>query len=142
MDNQETLFTAAALLDFLRQIDELSDKDIDVFDNESFALITIGDNQYHIDYNTAEEVEVPEEAVDEVTDIIEDTYDELGASGVEYEEVTDLEVNGDGDLEVVESDKQVVEGGIIKETLKTLAIGGLVRLTGKLVGKDIADALK
>lgn len=135
MDNQETLFTAAALLDFLRQIDELSDKDIDVFDNQSFALITIGDSQYRIDYNTAEDVEVPEEAVDEVTDIIEDTYDELGASGVEYEEVNDFEVNDAGNLDVV-------EGGIIKETLKTLAIGGLVRLTGKLVGKDIADALK
>lgn len=142
MDNQETLFTAAALLDFLRQIDELSDKDIDVFDNESFALITIGDNQYHIDYDTAEEVEVPEEAVEEVTDIIEDTYDELGSSGVDYEEVSDIVENDDGDLEVVESDQEVVEGGIIKEALKTLAIGGLVRLTGKLVGKDIADALR
>ena len=135
MDNQETLFTAAALLDFLRQIDELSDKDIDVFDNESFALITIGDNQYRIDYNTAEEVEVPEEAVDEVTDIIEDTYDELGASDVDYEEVADIVEDEEGNL-------NVVEGGIIKEALKTLAIGGLVRLTGKLVGKDIADSLK
>lgn len=135
MDNQETLFTAASLLDFLRQIDELSDKDIDVFDNESFALITIGDNQYHIDYNTAEEVEVPEEAVDEVTDIIEDTYDELGSSGVDYEEVSDIVEDEDGNLDVV-------EGGIIKEALKTLAIGGLVRLTGKLVGKDLADSLK
>ena len=92
MDNQETLFTAAAVLDLLRQIDELSDKDIDVFDNESFALITIGDNQYRIDYNTAEEVEVPEEAIEEVTDIIEDTYDELGAEGVDYEEVNDISV--------------------------------------------------
>lgn len=135
MDNQETLFTAAAVLDFLRQIDELSDKDIDVFDNESFALITIGDNQYRIDYNTAEEVQVPEEAVDEVTDIIEDTYDELGASGVDYEEVSDIVEDEDGNLDVV-------EGGIIKEALKTLAIGGLVRLTGKLVGKDLADSLK
>jgi hypothetical protein len=133
--NNETLFTAAAVLDFLRQIDELSDKDIDVFDNESFALITIGDNQYRIDYNTAEEVEVPEEAVDEVTDIIEDTYDELGSSGVDYEEVSDIVEDEDGNLDVV-------EGGILKEALKTLAIGGLVRLTGKLVGKDLSDALK
>lgn len=133
--NNETLFTAAAVLDLLRQIDELSDKDIDVFDNESFALITIGDNQYRIDYNTAEEVEVPEEAVDEVTDIIEDTYDELGSSGVDYEEVSDIVEDEDGNLDVV-------EGGIIKEALKTLAIGGLVRLTGKLVGKDLADSLK
>jgi hypothetical protein len=128
--NEETLFTAAAVLDLLRQIDELSDKDIDVFDNESFALITIGDSQYRIDYNQADSVEVPEAAVDEVTDIIEDTYDELGASGVEYEEVNDIQVDENGDLDVV-------EGGLIKETLKTLLVGGLVRLTGKLVGDDV-----
>ena len=128
--NEETLFTAAAVLDLLRQIDELSDKDIDVFDNDSFALITIGDSQYRIDYNQADSVEVPEAAVDEVTDIIEDTYDELGASGVEYEEVNDIQVDENGDLDVV-------EGGLIKETLKTLLVGGLVRLTGKLVGDDV-----
>ena len=46
------------------------------------------------------------------------------------------------DDELIDADTEVVEGGIIKEALKTLAIGGLVRLTGKLVGKDIADALK
>ena len=83
MDNNEILFTPAALLDFLRQIDELADYDINVFDNEEFALITIGDSQYRIDFKNAEPIEVPEEVVDEVTDIVEDTYDELGAEGVE-----------------------------------------------------------
>lgn len=132
---EEVVFTAPAILDFLRQIDELSDKDINIFDNDNFALITIGDSQYRIDYESAPEVEVAGEVIDEVTDIVEDTYDELGAEGVDYEEVNDIEVDADGNL-------NVVEGGIIKEALKTLAIGGLVRLTGKLVGKDIVDALK
>lgn len=129
MDN-EILFTSASLLDFLRQVDELSDKDINVFDNESFALITIGESQYRIDYNNAEDVEVEPEVIDEVTDIVEETYDELGAEGVEFEEVQDITEDGD-----------VVEGGIIKEALKTLAVGGMVRLTSKLLGKDVADSL-
>ena len=133
--NEETLFTAPAVLDLLRQIDELSDKDINIFDNDNFALITIGDSQYRIDYGSASDIEVEDEVVEEVTDIVEDTYDELGAEGVDYEEVNDIEVDEEGNL-------NVVEGGIIKEALKTLAIGGLVRLTGKLVGKDIADAIK
>jgi len=125
MDN-ETLFTPAALLDFLRQIDELADKDINVFDNENFALITIGDSQYRIDYNNAEDVEVEPEVVDEVTDIVEETYDELGADGVEFEEIQDVTDEG-----------EVVEGGLISEALKTLAIGGMVRLTSKLIGNDM-----
>lgn len=129
MDNQETLFTPAAVLDFLRQIDELADKDINVFDNDSFALITIGDSQYRIDYSNAEDVEVSEEVVEEVTDIVEETYDALGAEGVELEEIQDI------------TEEEVVEGGIIKEALKTLAVGGLVRLTGKMLGKDVADAI-
>ena len=130
--NEETLFTAPAVLDLLRQIDELSDKDINIFDNDNFALITIGDSQYRIDYGSASDIEVEDEVVEEVTDIVEDTYDELGAEGVDYEEVNDIEVDEEGNL-------NVVEGGIIKEALKTLAIGGLVRLTGKLVGKDLLD---
>ena len=128
--NNETLFTPAAVLDFLRQIDELADKDINVFDNDSFALITIGDSQYRIDYSNAEDVEVSEEVVEEVTDIVEETYDALGAEGVELEEIQDITEEG-----------EVVEGGIIKEALKTLAVGGLVRLTGKMLGKDVADAI-
>ena len=130
MDNNEILFTPAALLDFLRQIDELADYDINVFDNEEFALITIGDSQYRIDFKNAEPIEVPEEVVDEVTDIVEDTYDELGAEGVELHDVKDVAITEDGNVE------EVVEGGVIKELLKTLAVGGMVRLTGKVLGDD------
>ena len=123
--NNEILFTTASLLDFLSQIDELSDKDIVVDENNSAITVTIGGSTYTINKADAEEVEVPDEVVDEVADINESTFEEL--DDVEYNEVDDSEV---------------VEGGIIKEALKTLAIGGLVRLTGKLVGKDIADSLK
>lgn len=120
MDNNEILLTPAALLDFLRQVDELADKDISVDDTGSALNITIGDSSYSIDFNQAEEVEVPTEVVDEVAEINENTYEEI--DDVEYTEVSDEE--------------EVVEGGIIKEVLKTLAVGGMVRLAGKVLGDD------
>ena len=120
MDNNEILLTPAALLDFLRQVDELADKDISVDDTGSALNITIGDSSYSIDFNQAEEVEVPDEVVDEVSEINETTYEEL--DDVEYTEV--------------DEDEEVVEGGVIKELLKTLAVGGMVRLTGKIMGDD------
>lgn len=124
MDNNEILFTPAALLDFLRQVDELADKDIAVRDTGDGVMVTIGESTYSIDSAAASDIEVPEEVVDEVGEINETTYDEL--DDVEYTAV---------------EEEDVVEGGIIKEALKTLAIGGLVRLTGKLMGKDVVDGL-
>lgn len=122
--NNEILFTTASLLDFLQQIDELSDKDIIVDENESAVTITIGESTYSIDKNNAEDVEVAPEVVDEVSDINETTFEEL--DDVEYTEI---------------DDEEVVEGGIISEALKTLAVGGMVRLTSKLLGKDAAASL-
>lgn len=118
MDNNEILLTPAALLDFLRQVDELADKDISVDDTGSALNITIGDSSYSIDFNQAEEVEAPDDTVEEVAEINETAFEEL--DDVEYSEV---------------SEDDVVEGGLIKEALKTLAVGGLVRLTAKLLGK-------
>ena len=123
MDN-EILFTPAALLDFLSQIDELSDKDIIVDENDSAITVTIGDSTYNIDKNNAESIEVEDTVVDEVAEINESTYEEI--DDIEYSEI---------------SDDEVVEGGIISETLKTLAVGGMVRLTSKLLGKDVADTI-
>ena len=125
MDNNEILFTTASLLDFLQQIDELSDKDIILNENDSQITVTIGDSTYSINKNDAEAVEVPDEVVEEVAEINETTYEEL--DDVEYSEV---------------DEDEVVEGGLITEALKTLAVGGLVRLTGKLLGKDVANSLK
>lgn len=124
MDNNEILLTPAALLDFLRQVDELADKDIILDENDSAITVTIGDSTYSINKSDAEEIEVPDEVVDEVAEINENTYEEI--DDVEYTEIED----------------EVVEGGIISEALKTLAVGGLVRLAGKIMGKDVADSLK
>lgn len=124
MENNEILFTTASLLDFLQQIDELSDKDIILNENDSQITVTIGDSTYSINKNDAEAVEVPDEVVEEVAEINETTYEEL--DDVEYSEV---------------DEDEVVEGGLITEALKTLAVGGLVRLTGKLLGKDVADSI-
>lgn len=124
MDNNEILLTPAALLDFLRQVDELADKDIILDENDSAITVTIGESTYSINKSDAEEVEVPDEVVDEVAEINENTYEEI--DDVEYTEIED----------------EVVEGGIISEALKTLAVGGLVRLAGKIMGKDVVDSLK
>lgn len=124
MDNNEILLTPAALLDFLRQVDELADKDIILDENDSAITVTIGESTYSIAKNDAETVEVPDEVVDEVAEINENTYEEID------------------DVEYTEIDDEVVEGGIISEALKTLAVGGLVRLAGKIMGKDVADSLK
>lgn len=126
MDNNEILLTPAALLDFLRQVDELADKDISVDETGSTLTVTIGESTYDIDLNQAETVEVPDEVVDEVADVADEAYADLGKAGVD---VTDI-------------DEDVVEGGIISEALKTLAVGGLVRLAGKIMGKDVADTLR
>ena len=125
MENNEILFTTASLLDFLQQIEELSDKDIILNEDDSAITVTIGDSTYSINKNDAENVEVPDEVVDEVAEINESAYEEL--DDVEYSAV---------------EEEEVVEGGILSEALKTLAVGGLVRLTGKILGKDVADSLK
>lgn len=126
MENNEILLTPAALLDFLRQVDELADKDISVDETGSTLTVTIGESTYGIDLNQAETVEVPDEVIDEVADVADEAYADLGEAGVD---VTDI-------------DEDVVEGGLISEALKTLAVGGLVRLAGKILGKDVADTLR
>ena len=137
--NDEILFTSAAVLDLLSQLEELKDKDLLVEDTQTGLAIVIGDNNYNINYDRAEEVEVPREVVDEISDITDETY-----ASVSEENDIGIWVESDEpiDDEPIDTDTEVVEGGIIKEALKTLAIGGLVRLTGKLVGKDIADSFK
>lgn len=126
MENNEILLTPAALLDFLRQVDELADKDISVDETNSALTVTIGESTYGIDLNQAETVEVPDEVVEEVADVADGAYAELGEEGVDVSNI----------------DEDVVEGGLLKEALKTLAVGGLVRLAGKIMGKDVADSLK
>ena len=125
MENNEILFTTAGLIDFLRQIDEISDKDISIDESGSSLKVMIGDSTYGIDLSQAEDIEVPDEVVEEVSEVADEAYAELGEDGVELDN----------------PEEEPVEGGILSEALKTLAVGGLVRLTGKILGKDVAETL-
>lgn len=105
------LFTPAALLDFLSSIDELKDFDIGITESSSGDIqVQIGESIYNVDTSQATEVEVDEEVVDQVDEANEEAYDEL-----------DVDTQDD------------VEGGIIKEALKTLLVGGLVRMGVKVL---------
>lgn len=110
------IFTPASLLEILNQIDELKDYSISVTETlDGNIQIEIGDSRYQIDTDNIEEVEVPEDVVDTVEDINEETYEELV------------------DSEEFESTEEVVEGGFLKEAIKSLLLGGAVKLIKKLL---------
>lgn len=110
------IFTPASLLEILNQIDELKDYNISVTETlDGNIQIEIGDSIYQIDTDNIEEVEVPEDVVDTVEDINEETYEELV------------------DSEEFESTEEVVEGGFLKEAIKSLLLGGAVKLIKKLL---------
>ena len=72
--------------------------------------VQIGESIYNVDTSQATDVEVDEEVVDQVDEANEEAYDELN-----------VDTQDD------------VEGGIIKEALKTLLVGGLVRMGAKVL---------
>lgn len=106
----EVLYTSAAVVDLLSQINELQGKTIDINETDSQAIITIDDTEYTIPYNNAAEIEVDDFVVDEVADITDSAYEDMD-----------------------ESAPDDITSGILKELAKTLFVGGLVRLTGKLL---------
>ena len=120
--NEETLFTSAALLDFLNQIDELAEYPITVDENSGAIDVKIGESSYTIAKTDAQEVEVPDEVVEEVADITDEAFEEI--DNTEYEQFADI------------PEDSPIEAGVISEILKTLAVGGMVRLTGKVLGDD------
>lgn len=110
--DSQLLFTPASVVDLLLQIDELKDKTVIIAETPDGQLqLTIGDSIYMIDDNSSESVEVD----DEVVDIIEETNSEA------FEELAD-------GLEVSE---EPIEGGIIKEAVKSLLLGGMIRFAKK-----------
>lgn len=117
----QLVFTPAGLMDFLAQIDELKDYTLSIDETAEQLTLVIGDSQYVINKNDAEDVEVPAEVLDEVAEVNDDTYDVL--------------VSQD-DIQLDDS----VEGGPIVELLKTLAVGGMVRFGAKQLGRDAAKA--
>lgn len=112
----QVVFTSAAILDLLRQVDELHNYDIDSSEQSDGSIIlSIGSSSYTISASSAEEVKVTPAVIDQISDINDEAFDDLASSG-------DIELS-------------TVESGIIKEIGKTLLVGGLVRLANKILKK-------
>ena len=117
MDYSPILFTPSALLDFLIQIDELKDKVVSVTETADGDLqVEIGDSAYIVKTDSAKDVDVEQQAAEQVADLNMDAYSDI------------VEENSDANFQYVN-----VEAGILAEIAKTLAIGGLARLNGKAV---------
>ena len=118
--NDELIFTPSAVLGLLTEIEELKGKQITFKESPEGIVLTIDDSQYVIDPEAAVSVEVDKDDYDAVSDVNEGGYSDLeDTSNVSFED-----------------DDEAVEGGIIKELVKTLAIGGLVRLTTNALKKS------
>ncbi len=115
-DYGHILFTPSSLVDFLTQVDELKDVNIGVNDAGENVSISIGDSTYQINPKSVTNIDVSDDDLDQVCQANESNYDELEESG-------SIELNDS------------VESGIIKQLLKTLAIGGIVRLAAKELKK-------
>ena len=111
----QLVFTSASILDLLSSIDELKDKNINLTETESGISVTIGESTYEIDTANAVEVEVDEEVVEEIDEVTSEAYSELSDNGVDVQDE--------------------VEGGPIKELIKTLMLGGMVKMTANMLKK-------
>lgn len=108
--HQELLLTSVSLFDILSQIPELSSCKIDVSDTGTSISIKIDDNTYVVNSSSNDIVPAPESVVQDVSEIVDTEYSRSDSS-------------------------ENIESGVFKEIVKTLAVGGLVRLSAKLLSK-------
>lgn len=125
--DEEILFTSAAVLDFLSQIDELKDKDLHIDKSIDGQLqITIGESTYSISNDNATTVDVPETTIDTISDATIDAYNELLDDDATAE--TSFESsNSESAVTQIDEDAEKIEGGIIKNLVKDLMLGGMIR---------------
>lgn len=115
--SSQVVFTPAAVLDLLTQIDELSDKNISLSETlDGKIQITIDASSYIIESNTSE-IEVDDEVVEAIDDENTQAYQDIVDSG-------QADVIDDDDIEPI-------EGGMIKDFAKSLLLGGMIRFAGK-----------
>ena len=111
------VFTPASLLEILNQINELKDYNIGVTETlDDKIQIQIGDSVYQIETEDTEEVAVTQDAIDKVEEVNEDAYENL-VDGDDFEEINE----------------EVVEGGLLKEAIKSMLLGGAIKLVKKLL---------
>lgn len=117
----EVVFTPASVLALLANIDELADYDISLTETlDGGFQLSIGDSYYTLESDNLNEIEVDQDVVQEVDIINEEVYDELGDQ---------FDLTSYPDDESLES----VESGLLKEAAKSLLLGGMIRLSAKLL---------
>ena len=119
----EVLYTSAAVADLISQLDEFKGKVVHITDTPDGAEIRIDEAVYNIPYRDAEDIEVDEAAMDEVTDVLDEAY-----SAFDNEDVL---IDGVGAANI--DTQEDISSGVLKNIAKTLLVGGLVRLTAKLL---------
>lgn len=110
VENSEIVFTPASLLDIISKIDELSEYEVGLTTTLDGQLqLQVGDSVYDLTSESdVNNVNVDDSVVDDVSEINEDAYDQI--------------------VDSEDEEAQPIESGLIKEMIKTLAIGGVVRL--------------
>lgn len=118
-ENRDTLvFTPAALMELLVSIDELKDKNIGITETIDGKLqLQLGESIYEVEPKSDETISVPDDVVEKIDDINQESYENMSDN---VEEVIDIQQDN-------------VEGGIIKELAKSLLLGGMIRLSRKLL---------
>ena len=112
---ENIVFTPASLIDLLSQIDELSEFNVGITETIDGDLqLEIGDSIYSIQTEEAIDVTVDESVVNQIEIVNESAYESL---------------SDDVDVEYLET----IESGILKEAAKSLLLGGMLRLSAKLL---------
>ena len=113
--DQQIVFTPAAVLDLLSQIEELSDVPVGIAETlDDKIQITVGDSVYVLDCSSETSIAVEPDVIDTLGEANFEAYqDLLDSNAVEYVE------------------DEPVTGGIIKEGIKSLLLGGMIRFASK-----------
>ena len=114
----DLLFTPAALLSVLVQIDELKDCNVGITQTVDGKLqLQVDDSFYSLEPENETTITVDEEDADAVEDANMEAYSELESAGVALEDISE----------------EPVESGLVKEALKSMLLGGMIRLSTKLL---------
>lgn len=119
----EVMFTSAAVLDLLLQIEELQDYTIGISETADGNLqLVVGQSVYLINGNESKTIQVEDEVVGEIEVTAEDAYNELLNNSIEIDPNSEMDQFNDTDY---------IQSGIIKEIAKSLTLGGLIRFASK-----------
>lgn len=119
----EVMFTSAAVLDLLLQIEELQDYTLGISETPDGNLqLVVGNSVYLINGNESKTIQVEDEVVGEIEVTAEDAYNDLLNNSIEIDPNSEMDQFDDNDI---------IQGGIIKEIAKSLTLGGLIRFASK-----------